>query len=211
METPDLSHFSANDYERLYEPAEDSFLLLDALEADLAWLRGAAKPWLCLEIGCGSGIISAAISNLPHGPLCFATDISNFACQAAPKTARPRLVETVESDLSFCFQPRLGGKVDLLVFNPPYVPTDDDEVQVDTARRWAGGENGRRVIDRLLPDVHELLSPGGRFYLVALAQNDPSNICEVLNRSGLDSSVFLTRRCGIEILNVVRAVKPSSR
>ena len=48
--TPDLSHLTRRDYLQVYEPAEDTFCLLDALEQDADRLR-VAQPRLVVEIG----------------------------------------------------------------------------------------------------------------------------------------------------------------
>ena len=40
------------------------------------------------------------------------------------------------------------------IFNPPYVPTPDEELaRTDIARAWAGGNRGRAIIDKFLPQV----------------------------------------------------------
>lgn len=51
MPLPSLEHFNFREYEHFYEPAEDTFLLIDALEADASFLRATVRPRLCLEIG----------------------------------------------------------------------------------------------------------------------------------------------------------------
>lgn len=48
--TPDVSHLSKRDFLQVYEPAEDTFCLLDALEQDADQLRDA-QPRLVVEIG----------------------------------------------------------------------------------------------------------------------------------------------------------------
>jgi methylase of polypeptide subunit release factors len=64
-------------------------------------------------------------------------------------------IEVVRSSLLGGLEDRLRGRVDVLLFNPPYVPTPDEEVRgcgIEAA--WAGGEDGRRVIDVFLPKIH---------------------------------------------------------
>lgn len=57
--TPDLSHLKWSDFEHLYEPSDDTFLLLDALEKDRSFME-ARHPGLCVEVGYVSFTTAAA-------------------------------------------------------------------------------------------------------------------------------------------------------
>lgn len=61
---------------------------------------------------------------------------------------------SLQTLLAGCCGPRLQTLLVSQIFNPPYVPTPDEELHRDgIARAWAGGKHGRAVIDRFLPLV----------------------------------------------------------
>ena len=63
-------------------------------------------------------------------------------------------VECIHSNLFDAVEATHGGQIDVLIFNPPYVPTDSEEIHGDGIEvSWAGGIDGREVIDRFLPKV----------------------------------------------------------
>ena len=47
----DFSHLKSTDYRDVYEPSEDSFLLIDALELDIDYIVNEIKPLYIVEIG----------------------------------------------------------------------------------------------------------------------------------------------------------------
>jgi len=87
---PDLAVLTSADFEKVYEPAEDSYLLLDALALDLPAVlvkiqssRPQTMP-VAMEIGCGSGIVSTFLSRIAQGNvLLFASDINPDAARCA--------------------------------------------------------------------------------------------------------------------------------
>jgi release factor glutamine methyltransferase len=129
---PSLSHFKYKDYENFYEPSDDTFLLVDAIASDLDCLL-ALKPKLCLEIGSGSGCAITFLSKLlrENGIThhCVASDINPAANAATSMTA-------VENNVWVdCIRMNLGksfnrNEFDVIIFNPPYVPTEDEKAVV---------------------------------------------------------------------------------
>ncbi|XP_029876647.1 methyltransferase N6AMT1 isoform X1 [Aquila chrysaetos chrysaetos] len=209
LPTPRYEHVGAQGpFRDVYEPAEDTFLLLDALERDAARLR-QARVEICLEIGSGSGVVSTflASSIIGSSALYICTDINPMAAYCTLETALLNNVhlQPVITDLVKGLSPRLNGKVDLLLFNPPYVVTPSEEVESrGIEASWAGGRKGREVMDRVFPLVPDLLSPGGLFYLVTIKENNPDEILETMKKGGLEGTRVLSRQAGQEMLTILK-------
>ena len=200
--TPSISHLTKADYRKVYEPAEDSFILLDALEADASALNSSlsSRSPLCVEIGSGSGIVTAFLAQILGSTAAtyIGVDLNAHAntCTAATGKENGVWIETVRASLLSALRPRVNGKVDVLLFNPPYVPTEEEEErmaqdQAGIQGSWAGGETGTKLVDTLIDTgaIKEVLAPGGRFYLVAIRQNDPARLVKRLQTQGLDAEV----------------------
>ncbi|XP_052897543.1 methyltransferase N6AMT1 [Anopheles moucheti] len=69
---------------------------------------------------------------------------------------------------------------------------------------WAGGVDGRIVTDRVLADLHRILSPDGMFYLLLLKENKPVEVLKQLERSNFRGSIIKERRIRGEHLYVLR-------
>ena len=200
---PSLDHATFVDWNHVYEPSEDTFLLLDALFADRAALRTSR---VIVEIGPGSGVVATYLAKLTQNKV-LAVDVNAAACDLTRRTAEANneRVDVIRGDLCSSLRSR---SVDALVFNPPYVPTDDEEVGgAGIEASWAGGLRGRRVLDRLLPHVARVLAPAGRFYVVCVAENDPASIVSYLRERGLQGETVLRRRARNEALSVLRFVR----
>ncbi|KAF2661629.1 hypothetical protein K491DRAFT_710841 [Lophiostoma macrostomum CBS 122681] len=143
LPTPSTSHVC---FDRVYEPAEDSFLLLDTLSSpsESAFLHQRFGQNACvsdiaplvLEVGVGSGVVLgfvAANARKIFGRedvLTLGTDINRFACQAASRTvetaikdsaSRTTFSDVINGDLASSLKP---NAIDVFIFNPPYVPAE---------------------------------------------------------------------------------------
>lgn len=203
METPYQNHIDKADYEHVYEPAEDSFLLIDALEKDLEYIK-SKNPTFCLEVGSGSGVVITAFGMAFPNTLCFSTDINFKACCMTKSTAFKNnvILDTVNMDLVHCF---VDKKFDVVIFNPPYVVTERNECGgCGIEASWAGGVKGREVTDRLLPMIPKILSTNGTFYLLLIEDNIPLEVIEIMSKYSFKSETIITRRVKNEQQMVIK-------
>ncbi|XP_071144266.1 methyltransferase N6AMT1-like isoform X2 [Mytilus edulis] len=205
--TPNFSHLTDEDLKHVYEPAEDSFLLLDAIENDYEYLR-KQEPSICVEVGSGSGVCITFLARvLGESAVYWSTDINPVAARVTRKTAESNnvQVEPVITDLVKGLLPRLYKSVDVLLFNPPYVVTPPEEVGSNSIEAsWAGGTDGRQVMNRLFPKVKDILSPKGVFYLVIVKENNQDDIEKIMLNEGFKMENIITRRTGPELLSVLK-------
>lgn len=138
-------------HEQVYQPEADTYLLLSQATSEVR------DTDTVLEVGTGSGMIARECSI--RARRCIATDINPYACAMAHAMG----VEVVRTDL----YAGLRGPFDLIVFNPPYLPTQDDE-RIDDWLEFAldGGADGRATIRRFASGLRRILHPFGRVLLL---------------------------------------------
>eukprot|EP01035_Chromulina_nebulosa_P017554 gene17554-23118_t len=191
---PSLDHTNLTDWTNVYEPSDDTFLLCDALLNDKD-IISSINPLIISEIGCGS-----------------ATDINPYALELTNRTAQSNKCKIDTIRTTFLNSLQVDKKIDILLFNPPYVPTDNNEVNFDYLTNnyncieasWAGGENGRLIINQFLPLISTYLSHNGICYLVLVQENNPNEISQILLSYGLQSQIIIKRQAYNENLQIMR-------
>ena len=176
--------FDIND--DVYEPAEDSFLFAENLKVK----RGDAV----LDLGTGCGILGILAAK--HAARVLAVDLNPYAIQCAKENARTNRVlgniGFIQADL---FMPlKEEARFDLITFNAPYLPSEANEEKSWIGRSWAGGANGRQVVDRFISQVHAYLKPQGRVLLMQSTLTGVEETINQFNQQNLNAHVFTERK-----------------
>lgn len=151
-------------------PRPETEVLVDAA---LEGVDAAAGEPHALEVGCGTGCIALSIASERPGTHVVATDLSPDAVDLATRNRDALdlvdLVDVVECDLAAGVDPELMGTFDVLVSNPPYIPSavmatlPHEVAGFEPGLALDGGTDGLDVFRRLLDLAPVALAPCGMF------------------------------------------------
>ncbi|MEH0548863.1 methyltransferase [Streptomyces sp. B21-105] len=164
----------------VYTPQWDTRLLTRALSREDL---GSATE--VLDLGTGSGALAVEAARL--GARVTAVDISRLAVLTARFNAllAGQRVRCRRGDLTAAVS---GRSYDLVVSNPPYVPSPALPRR-GLARAWDAGRDGRVFIDRICAEAPAVLNPGGALLLVHSSLCDTRATLRRLADVGLRAAV----------------------
>ena len=183
----------------VYDPAEDTFLLLEALNIN--------PSNRVLELGTGCGVIGLYCASIGADVIC--SDINPFAVELVKKNYQQNL-----SLLKGNFEVRLGDLFsvltmgdlfDIVIFNPPYLPTDSKDLVGKSGwfdKSVNGGVDGLKIIGRFIEEVGQYLKDNGCIYFVFSSLSDINILERIVSKSGFQKSIIASKKFDDEQLDV---------
>ncbi|GAA2804383.1 putative protein N(5)-glutamine methyltransferase [Kribbella solani] len=172
-------------------------------------LRVTSPGAVVVDLGCGSGALGAAVAAERDVSL-VAADVEVAAVRCARRNLPGRAV--YQGDLYAALPSGLRGRIEVLLSNVPYVPTDEIRLLPPEARLYEpqvtldGGPDGLATLRRVVAGTAEWLAPGGHLFVEMSDQQAPVAQA-VMAEYGLVAEIVTDDDLGA---NVVHGIKPGA-
>jgi len=164
----------------VYEPAEDTFFIANNLDVK--------EGERVLDLGTGCGILG--ILGALAGGFVTSTDINPIAVSCAKRNAHAHGVyNKMMFKVGNLFEPIEKERFDLIMFNPPYLPSSGQLNGDPIGLACEGGTDGRSVVDSFLGKTSEHLKAQGRIVLVQSSLSHPEKTINKLVELGFDVKI----------------------
>lgn len=158
-------------------------------ELGIAFLQGKSHP-AALDLCTGTGAIAIVLKHECPSTAVHATDLSHDALSLARENAQRNQAEITfhQGDL---FAPVEGLRFDLILSNPPYIPTLDcrslqPEVQQEPLMALDGGKDGLDFYRRIAMEAPSHLLPGG-LLVVEVGDGQAQAVQRLFTEAGLQN------------------------
>jgi len=175
MQTTDYNGLHLYLFNDVYEPAEDSYLLAESVDME--------KPTdkKVLEMGCGCGM--AGLYAARFAKRVDLVDINPSAVSCAQMNIVSNKIKNASAFESDLFQ-NVKSKYDLVLFNPPYLPTDKEtKIKGNVNYAFDGGRDGVLTVARFMEQADKHLKKDGKVYIILSSLGAMDKINRVAERN----------------------------
>ena len=180
-------------------PRPDTEILVEEAIQEASFMD---KPLIIVEIGTGSGAIALSLAHYIKDAQVHTIDISPKAIEIARKNAKNLSLEEKvifhQGDLLSPIKGILDGKVDILVSNPPYIPSKDilslqREVQFhEPSLALDGGIEGLDFYKRIIDEVLDFLSHQARL-IFEIGHDQGDRVSGMIREMGIFSDIRIIK------------------
>jgi release factor glutamine methyltransferase len=189
----------------MYEPREDSYLLQDSVKEFLK----KNKITVALDMGTGTGIQGKTLFGKIDTVIM--TDINKDATDSllseitdiekkSNKTETE--IKIYSGDLFENVPKEYKEKIELIIFNPPYLPREKDEKD---DLELTSGESGIETTKRFLTYAKEYLSRNGTIFFVASSLADIPSLEKHMKKENYEFSVDRKKHISFEDIIIYKA------
>jgi release factor glutamine methyltransferase len=161
------------------------------------------KKYNIVDIGTGSGAITVSLAKLIPNSFVYSIDICRKALEIGRKNAKKHgVLDKIHFLHGSIFKPldeiNLKGKVDILVSNPPYIPTKDIEnLQIEVSKyepktALDGGEDGLRFYREIIDKAPEYLKNEG-FIALEIGYDQAEKVVDLMKEKKCYNGIEVTK------------------
>ena len=137
-----------------------------------------------IDLGTGSGCIILSILKDNKNLSALGIDISNKAINIAQKNCSNLNLENQATFLVSNWLSKVSGSYDLIISNPPYIPSKDIDTLLDNVKNYDplisldGGDDGLKCYREIAEDINRIISKKGRIIL-EIGFNQAINVIKI--------------------------------
>jgi HemK-related putative methylase len=175
-------------FEDVYKPSDDTYLIIDYFKENINenYFDGLdiKRVKYILDMGTGTGIIALFLNEIKKkivnfSPKIFASDVSENAIKCAKLNEVINNLEKsiifIHSDLFKSFPANLKNCFNIIVFNPPYLPSLRYDTKrltnKDSEKSWNGGEKGYDLFLEFISKVKPFINCRQKYYIYYISSS----------------------------------------